>query len=196
VTSPEWHPDDERLLGRYLDRTAGDESLERHLANCVLCAARYRSLERALEHTYQDVASMTDDVFPPARLESQRRSILSRLGQREHGRVLAFPERVTRSAPRVRLAVAAALILMTTTGLLRILGGQPPAEYVGPGFGSGLFHRPDSAVSVATLAPQASARQEAVYLDIEMALAHHGTAELQALDDLTPRATGPVSPTR
>ena len=34
-----------------------------------------------------------------------------------------------------------------------------------------------------------------LYLDIEMALLSHGTAELQALDDLTPRATGLVTPT-
>jgi hypothetical protein len=184
VISHEWHPDDERLLGRYLDRTAGDESLDRHLANCGPCTARYQSLERTLEATYKDVASMADVVFPQVRLDAQRRAILSRLGQREHGRVLMFPDRATGAVPRARLAVAAALILMTTTGLLRILGGQPRTY----------FPQPDSVVSVPALAPQASARQEAVYLDIEMALARHGTAELQALDDLTPRATGLVPP--
>jgi hypothetical protein len=184
VTSPEWHPDDERLLGRYLDRTAGDESLDRHLVNCAVCSTRYRSLERALEDAYADAASTADAAFPPARLDVQRRSILSRLGQREH-RVLVFPERATRPLPRARLAVAAALILMTTTGLLRILTGQPPAD----------FRRSDGA-SRPAIAPQASARQEAVYLDIETALVRHGTAELQALDDLTPRATGLVAPPR
>jgi hypothetical protein len=184
VTSPEWHPDDERLLGRYLDRTAGDESLDRHLANCAVCSTRYRSLERTLEGAYADAASIADAAFPPARLDAQRRSILLRLGQREH-RVLAFPERAARPLPRARLAVAAALILMTTTGLLRILSGQPPAD----------FQRSD-ATSMRAIAPQTSARQEAVYLDIETALVRHGTAELQALDDLTPRATGLVTPPR
>ncbi len=75
---------------------------------------------------------------------------------------------------------------MTTTGLLRILGGQPRVDY----------SPADSVRARSTLAPQASARQEAVYLDIEMALATPGTAELQALDDLTPRATGLVPPSR
>src|SRR4029450_13778051 len=105
--------------------------------------------------------------------------------QRECGRVLTFPERAARAYPRARLAVPAALILMTPTGLLRILTGQPPAD----------FRRSD-AVSMPAIAPQASGRQEAVYLDIETALVRHGTAELQALDDLTPRATGLVTPPR
>jgi len=183
VTSPEWHPDDERLLGRYIDRLAVDESLARHLANCSGCSARYRSLEYTLENAYQHVAAAADAAFPPARLEAQRRSIQSRLGQRDQGRVLAFPGRADRLVPRTRLAVAAALILMTTTGLLRILSGQPQAE----------FQTPRTSIPVG-IAAQPSTRQEAVYLDIEMALARHGTAELQALDDLTPRATGPVPP--
>src|SRR4029453_7510924 len=104
VTSPEWHPDDERLLGRYLDRTAGDESLDRHLANCAVCATRYRSLERTLEGAYADAASIADAAFPPARLDAQRRSILLRLGQREH-RVLGVPERATPPRPRAGAAV-------------------------------------------------------------------------------------------
>lgn len=185
MTSPEWHPDDERLLNRYLDSTGGDVTLDTHLVNCVVCAARFRTLEGTLERAYEDVAAISDALFTPERLEAQRRSILSRLGQRPHGRVLAFPDRVTTSAPRVRLAVAAALILMTTTGLLRILGGQPMA-----------LPRSTAIVSRPALGPQPAARQEAVYLDIEMALARHGTAELQALEDLTPRATGLVPPPR
>lgn len=185
MTSREWHPDDERLLGRYLDRTIGDESLDRHLADCALCAARFRSLERTLEDAYADVRSTADAAFPPDRLAAQRRSILSRLGRREQSRVLAFPERTARPASRGRVAVAAALLLMTTTGLLRVLSGQPPADVRRPGMSASI-----------RLAPQPSARQEAVYLDIEMALASHGTAELQALDELTPRATGLVTPAR
>jgi hypothetical protein len=186
VITREWHPDDERLLGRYLDRTVADESLDRHLANCAVCSARYRSLECALEGAYEDVAAMADAAFPLDRLDAQRRSILTRLGQREQGRLLEFPERTARSVPRGRLAVAAALLLMTTTGLLRVLSGQPPADVD--------VRRPGSTGSSPIMAPQASARQEAVYLDIEVALARHGTAELQALDDLTPRATGLVPP--
>jgi hypothetical protein len=186
VISPEWHPDDERLLSRYLDRTGSDATLDRHFVHCTVCEARYRSLENGLEHTYEDVASTIDAVFPPEALEAQRRSILSRLGQRERGRVLSFPEHVERAAPRMRLAVAAALILMTTTGLLRILGGHQT-----PG-----FTRSQSALAGTARPLQASAKQEAVYLDIEMALARHGTAELQALEDLTPRATGLLPPTR
>jgi hypothetical protein len=187
VISLEWHPDDERLLGRYLDRSLGDESLDRHLGNCAGCAARYRSLQRVLESTHEDVTAIADAEFPRARLDAQRRAILLRLGQRDHGRVIAFPERAaTPSMPRARLAVAAALIVMTTTGLLRVLGGQPPSAVRGSG----------AAGSIAAIAPQASARQEAVYLDIEMALVRHGTAELQALDELTPRATGLVPAAR
>ena len=184
MTSPEWHPDDERLLNRYLDSIGGDVTLDKHLANCVVCAVRFRTLEGTLEHAYEDVAAMSDALFTPERLEAQRRSILTRLGQRSQGRVIAFPERVMTSAPRTRLAVAAALIVMTTTGLLRILGGQQPMA----------LPRPAAVVSRPALVPQPSARQEAVYLDIEMALARHGTAELQALEDLTPRATGLVPP--
>lgn len=186
MISLEWHPDDERLLGRYLDRTTRDESLERHLAACAACVARYRSLERGLEEIYEEGASTADIEFPTTRLHAQRRAILARLGQRELGRVLPFPERAVTPVPRARLAVAAALIVMTTTGLFRVLGGQPPADWRGHA----------NAMRVRSAAPQVPARQEAVYLDIEMALVRHGTAELQALDDLTPRATGAATPTR
>jgi hypothetical protein len=186
VISLEWHPDDERLLSRYLDRGTRDESLDCHLADCGGCVARYRALERALENTYEEVASITDAEFPPALLDAQRRAILARLGQREQGRLLPFPERTATPVPRARLAAAAALIAMTTTGLLRVLGGQPAGD----------LRDSASAVRIRAVAPQVSARQEAVYLDIEMALVRHGTAELQALDDLTPRATAPVTPPR
>ena len=185
MISRDWHPDDERLLSRYLDRTASDESLDRHLGNCAGCVARYQSLERALEQTYEEVASIADGEFPAARLDAQRRAILARLGQRGHGRVLSFPEPAATATPRARLAVAAALIVMTTTGLLRVLGGPPSAGIRAPG----------NATGTRSVAAQPSAKQEAVYLDIEMALLSHGTAELQALDDLTPRATGLVTPT-
>jgi hypothetical protein len=53
--------------------------------------------------------------------------------------------------------------------------------------------------TVARLAPAggtAPTAQEALYLDIEMALARHGTPELRALDDLTPRALDESPPSR
>jgi hypothetical protein len=67
-----------------------------------------------------------------------------------------------------------------------VLGGPPSAGIRAPG----------NATGTRSGAAQPSTKQEAVYLDIEMALLSHGTAELQALDDLTPRATGLVTPTR
>ncbi len=188
MTLPEWHPDDERLLGRYLE-AAADDSLDRHLRACMACSARYRSLETALEHMREEAASASDAEFGPPRLADQRRAILARLGLREHGKLLHFPEPSRRAAPRARFAVAAALVLMTTTGLIRVLTERVPRP---AGFGA--------ASRAAQLLPAgASSRtvnDEAVYQDIEMALARHGTPELRALDDLTPRALDETSPSR
>jgi hypothetical protein len=182
VVSPEWHPDDERLLGRYLDAATADDSLERHLCACVSCSTRYRSLETTLDKMHENAASASDAEFGASRLANQRRAILARLGLRNHGKLLSFPEPSRRAAPRrARFAVAAALVLMTTTGLLRVLTERSSRP-------AGL----DSAQIAATLIPAdvtgPTAAEEAVYLDIEMALARHGTPELRALDDLTPRA--------
>ena len=188
MTSPEWHPDDERLLGRYLE-AAADDSLERHLRACVACTARYRSLETALEHMREEAASVSNAEFGPTRLADQRRAILARLGLREHAKVLPFPEPSRRSAPRARFAVAAALVLMTTTGLMRVLTERvsQPADFASVPRAAALMPAGSSSPTV---------NEEAVYLDIEMALARHGTPELRALDDLTPRALDETSPSR
>jgi hypothetical protein len=188
VISPEWHPDDERLLGWYLDAAAADDSLERHLRACVPCYTRYRSLETALEEMREDAASASDAEFGAPRLADQRRAILARLGLRRHGRLLPFPALSRRAAPRARFAVAAALVLMTTTGLLRVLTERAarPAN----------FGATQTAALIPARATAPTAADEAVYLDIEMALARHGTPELRALDDLTPRALDESSPSR
>ena len=164
MTSPEWHPDDERLLGRYLDshgrrRVARSPSgrLRRVRGALPIAGAGARGRLRR-----RRVRSATRPFRLPASTRNVGRSCCGSASDRTAA-CWCSPSARPRRLPRGRLAVAAALILMTTTGLLRILSGQPPA----------ISGDPQRSRRDLRLAPQPSARQEAVYLDIEMALARH-----------------------
>jgi hypothetical protein len=171
VISPEWHPDDERLLSRYLDPREVDPSLERHLGSCASCATRYSSLAE--------------------QLEAQRRAVQARLGGQPSARVIPFPL-AARTPPRTRLwtrvAVAAALVVVTSAGVLRVAIDRPASHSIAIARGhAAAAPRPYSTTRVS---------QDAVFEDIELALARPRTAELRALDDLTPEAAAHAQPLR
>jgi hypothetical protein len=191
VISPEWHPDDERLLSRYLDPREVDPSLERHLGSCASCATRYSSLAEQLDGWHQDAQSAIDAIFTNPRLEAQRRAVQARLGGQPSARVIPFPL-AARTPPRTRLwtrvAVAAALVVVTSAGVLRVAIDRPASHSIAIARGhAAAAPRPYSTTRVS---------QDAVFEDIELALARPRTAELRALDDLTPEAAAHAQPLR
>ena len=193
MISAEWHPDEERLLSRYVDGTA-DQTLDRHLEWCRTCAQRATSMTGQLEAWRQVAVDEADDAFDQARLTAQRRGIQQRLGAAIPARVLPFPVMATaeRHAPLARVAAAVLLVALTGAGLVRILQMPEPSSSA---------PRTRAAASRAV----APARQAldmsadvAVLEDIDMALLRPRTAvaELRALDEFTPHVRDLVAPRR
>lgn len=193
MISAEWHPDEERLLSRYVDGAA-DQTLDQHLEWCRMCAQRATSMTGLLEAWRQVAVDQADDAFDDARLTAQRRGIQQRLGAAVPARVLPFPvmDTAERHAPLARVAAAVLLVALTGAGLVRIL--QMP-------------ERSSSATLTRAAASRAvpPARQAldmspdvAVLEDIDMALLRPRTAvaELRALDEFTPHVRDLVAPRR
>ena len=191
----DWHPDDERILARYLDASEADPTLDRHLGACGACARRLATLTRTLEAVHGAGSELADEVFDRTRLARQREAVLSRLGASPRGRILPFPPafapawRPTR-VPRAIRTVAAAVVLIAVAGI-----------------GAGQFQRslwrpsaPASAEAVQPVAASALSRatppDESIFSDIDFALAQPRTAELRVLDELTPHVRDAVAPIR
>lgn len=179
------HPTDERLVARYFDGQAGDEGLELHLFRCRTCAARRDAIAAALDADHDDVLAAADRSFPPARLARQRDAILHRLARRPSARVLPFPaapssipalQRAVRRSSRWT-AAAAALILSVSAGT---------GWWLDRG-ASGSSRVQAESVTMA-LGPAGHEYQDTLLSEIDVALARPGTAELEVLDALTPRA--------
>jgi anti-sigma factor RsiW len=92
VISADWHPDDDRLLARYVEPSVGDDTLDRHLTWCAACDARVRALAGDLEALRASLVDQADAVFDADRLAAQRRRVLVKLGAVTPARVLPFPE--------------------------------------------------------------------------------------------------------
>lgn len=192
----DWHPDDERLLNRYLDATERDESCERHLASCRSCAGRFAALSAMLEQAHESARIAADAAFDRARLERQHASVLARLGADARGRLLAFPARARAGwpdgrFPRPTRAVAAAAILAMVLGAWagRFLTTPGDARRSAP------VARAEVGSPVAVQAvSRAMTIDESIFSDIDLALAQPRTAELRVLDDLTPHARDAVAP--
>lgn len=189
----EWHPDEERLLGRYVDGTA-DQTLDQHLAWCRTCAQRATSITGQLEAWRQVAVDQADDAFDDARLAAQRRGIQQRLGSAVPARVLPFPVRDTaeRHAPLARVAAAVLLVALTGAGLVRVL--QMPERS-----SSAALTRAAASRSVAPARQALDLSADAAVLeDIDMALLRPRTAvaELRALDEFTPHVRDLVAPRR
>jgi len=189
VICADWHPDDDRLLSRYLDASVPDDTLEAHLAWCRMCARRSAELARTLDAVHRAAADEADAAFPPEVLAAQRAGIQRRLGAEVFGRVLPFPVRTPRERhPRpLRVAAAVLLVALGGAGVMRV------AEL-------GRSDTPRQANAVLRPAPSASPAvrtsttpDESLYAEIELALMAPRTAELRVLDDLTPHVRDVVA---
>lgn len=192
MISAEWHPDDERLLSRYVERTA-DPTVDQHLAWCGSCARRMAAMTGDLESWHRAATDQADQVFDQDRLVAQRRGIQQRLGAVVPGRVLPFPMSgsAERHAPVVRVAAAVLLVALTGAGVFRIVEMPDRATTV-----TARRSAPARAAAPVRVVREASA--DAVLEDIDMALLRPRTAvaELRALDEFTPHVRDLVAPRR
>lgn len=185
----DWHPDDDRLLSRYLDAGAPDDTLDAHLAWCRACARRSAEVARTLDAIHRAAADEADTAFPVEALAAQRAAVQRRLGADVFGRVLPFPVRTQpeRHPLLTRVAAAALLVALGGAGLMRL------AE-----FGGADTPRQPTA-SLRPMQPASSAARtqtvpdESLFAEIELALMAPRTAELRALDDLTPHVRDVVA---
>lgn len=179
MISAEWHPDDERLLTRYLDGAGEDASLEAHLARCPSCARRHAALAGALDDWRASADALANDVFGATRLAAQRRAIQQRLGAAVPARVLPFPmPGPERSAPLARVAAAVLLVALTGAGVFRVL--QMPEAPARQAF------RGAQARTALPVRHVRDAAADAALEDIDLALVRPRTPELRALDAFTP----------
>lgn len=192
MISAEWHPDDERLLGHYVE-AAIDPTLDQHVRWCRACARRLAALTSELDAWHLAASDAADEAFDEGRLAAQRRGIQQRLGAAVPARVLPFPvaDAAQRHAPLARVAAAVLLVALTGAGLVRVLHMPQPVS---------------SAVMARAAAPRAVAQRQArevsadlaVLEDIDAALLRPRTAvaELRALDEFTPHVRDLVAPRR
>jgi hypothetical protein len=188
VISADWHPDDERLLTRYVE--GADAAVDRHVSWCVSCRRRLSDLGTDLESMYDGAAADASDAFSADRLAAQRRSVQQRLGAAVPARVLAFPGATSggRYWPFMHVAAAAVLVAVSGAGLVRI------AQMADAGAVVGIHTGPVEATTSTRLLRDVTA--DSALEDIEVALAEPRTAELRALDALTPSVRDAVAPVR
>ena len=186
----DWHPDDDRLLSRYLDPGSGDGTLEHHLEWCRACQRRAAQLADALDRLHQAAQEEADAAFDTARLDAQRHSIQRRLGADTHGRILPFPAPLEspRHAGLTRVAAAVVLMALTGAGAMRLIDLSEQAQ-AHPQARSQSARRAEAPARAMTPARYIQTPPDEVFFDeIETALLAPRTAELRALDDLTPSA--------
>ena len=126
------HLSDNRVLALALSTSSArrsDRTAKRHLDACPRCERRYGQVAAQLDSLPAAASADFDQVFTPARLQTQRARIRRRLdmlvGTAPPARLLGFPF-AGRSLPRVRFltdrwmpaAIAAALLLAITAGQL------------------------------------------------------------------------------
>ena len=181
------HPSDERLVACYFDPATADDELELHLFRCHTCARRRQEIAATLDADHDRTLAAADRYFDESRLSRQRYAILDRVA-RPQGRVLSF--RATSPAPPAVLrtvrsrrwtasAAAAVLMLSVGAGTGWWLDGRARASMM-----AGSHHALGSFAS----SMPGHEHQDAVLSAIDDALRRPQTAELLALDDLTPRA--------
>jgi len=190
VTFAEWHPDDERLLGRYVESRL-DDTVEQHLAWCQPCAQRAAALTGELDYWHRAASHTADEVFGVDRLDAQRRAIQQKLGAIVPARVLAFPAASApeRHAPLTRVAAAVLLVALAGAGVLRVLQMPKPAPTA--------VRRGHERAAPLRLVRDSRAEAAALE-DIDLALLRPRTAvaELRALDEFTPHVRDIAAPRR
>jgi hypothetical protein len=179
VISADWHPDDERLLTRYVE--GADAAVDHHIAWCVSCRRRLSELSVDLDAMYDGAAADAGDAFTPDRLAAQRRSVQQRLGAAVPARVLPFPGTAAggRFWPFVHVAAAAILVAVSGAGLVRIAQIADTGTLVS-------IHTSAAQTGLPGVRAARDAVTDPALEDIEVALAQPRTAELRVLDALTP----------
>jgi hypothetical protein len=194
------HLHDERLFECYLAEKS-DEALDppsaEHLADCAQCAGRYAALARFMDGVRADAEADTAAIFPLEDLQRQQQQIAHRLEHVVHpARVISFPAhgsrarpgRSSRLAPRwIAAAAAAGLFIGLYVGTFVDRAPRPPADIA-------LQAPPVSSPMVRSAAPEAPSTtalttdevNEEFLLELEFAAERPRTAELLALDELTP----------
>lgn len=177
MISAEWHPDDERLLTRYLE--GADPSVDAHVAWCRSCARRLSETAGTLDSWHEAAAGETTEAFDEPRLQAQRRAVQQRLGAALPARVLLFPASVDQQPATwlIRAAAAVLLVALTGAGMARMLQMPDPAP-------RSALHATSRETAPARLARDVA--PDAALEDIELALMQPRTAELRALDAFTP----------
>jgi anti-sigma factor RsiW len=190
VICADWHPDDDRLLSRYLDSGAPDDTLAAHLAWCRACARRATELARTLDDIHRAAVDEADAAFGADALASQRAAVQRRLGAEVTGRVLPFPVRTTseRHPLLIRVAAAAVLLALGGAGLVRF-ADLSSADAPRPAIATLRPVQPSPVVTRRAQTPP----DESLFAEIELSLAAPRTAELRALDDLTPHVRDVVA---
>jgi hypothetical protein len=166
-----------------------------HLAHCRACRLAVDDRSQVLQDVRTGVDALVDAAFDDAALNRQRVSILDRLAaRRDGGRVLVFPPRDLRNAPRDRptarwLAAAAAAGLLV--GLLAGQRLQPvlraPALALFGGSHESAIRPAGTRVAGAHADPVLVHAHDELFLsEMETAVTYRGVAELRALDGLTP----------
>lgn len=188
MISAEWHPDDERLLTRYVE--GPDAAVDRHLAWCVSCRRRLAGVSTDLDALYAAAGDESADAFDAERLARQRRAVQQRLGAAVPARVLSFPAAAATGGylPFMRVAAAALLVALCGAGLVRVAQMSESGSVVG------IHTVAAQSVPIARLARDVPS--DPALEDIETALAHPRTAELRVLDALTPHVRDAVAPLR
>ena len=197
---PSAHPDDGDLMAvAALGTSAGPLSreVERHLACCPDCVDRRDALVASFDTLSADLDAELDALFPPARLERQRQSILRLLQpDREPGRVLRFPAplRLSRRAPGqvARRWVAAAAVAGLFIGVVagRLLD---PPRWRPTRPGAAMAFSPALGAKPAPGAAVALPNDEAFLVELDAAVFSPRIEPLRTLDALTPRVTTVVS---
>jgi hypothetical protein len=178
------HLSDDRLIEICfdLDVTSTDRA---HLQSCTDCESRRSALVDTLDEIHDAVAQEADDVFPAERLARQRARILNRVDQQGRpGRVIAFPaghthERAPRVPSRRWGTVAAAVAASFLVGLL--------AEHLAHEL-PGTRQAVPTQASLPGVQARATAADDELLGQVELAAVGVGPAALRPLDALTPRA--------
>jgi hypothetical protein len=208
------HLHEDRLLDCYVAERAGegtDPVAAEHLLECGECASRYAEFARFLDALRDEGEAEADGIFTSERLRTQQQHIMRRIESvGRPARVISFPGRsprpmtgvARRVAPRWLAAAAAAGLfvgvavggtlfdsafrarptadpstMLARTKPARRMSAPPPVRVTSP-------------ASVVTAAPgptaAAFADDDKFLFELENALQHPRTRELQPYDALTP----------
>ncbi len=196
------HPADDRLIAVYFgdeEASEGDRrTVRQHLHGCETCTWRYTELTAPLERLRRDAASEADEVFTPARLDTQCAKVMERLEDRAHAtRVVPFPNASTRLGrpvihrPVMRwvaAAAAAGLLVGVMAGRLIEFSKLRDAQSAQP-TASAQARPAAPRLQNAVASPVASdsvAADEATIDEIESAMQTRRVSALAALDEMTP----------